>query len=357
MRKLKDGEKMKIFNYSIYKDKKWDNKIINYLTRIHEEKGKEQFILIQKKDKLENLFNISIIKSTKSSNEIEGIRTTSNRFKQILLKKVSPKNRDEAEIIGYREVLKIINENYNDIDITPNSILQLHKILLSHSSCDYGGKIKTSQNYITATNKERRTYTLFTPLSPFETTLALQELCSEYNKAVYDKLIDPLILIPICINDFLCIHPFVDGKGRISRLLTTLLLYKAGYMVGKYISLEAKIAKSKDIYYDMLYASQLGWHENSHDSTPFINYMLSIIVSAYNDFNERVVLVLEKKSSIEKVRMAINKRVAKFSKNDILELIPSISSTSIERCLKELCSLGEIKKEGVGKATYYIKLK
>lgn len=348
---------MKTFNYSVLKNKTWDNKIINYLTKIHEEKGKQQFFLKQKSDELEKLVLIAKIQSTESSNAIEGIRTTNTRIKQLVYEKTTPRNRDEEEIAGYRDALNVIHENFDVIPITPNFVLQLHKILLSHTGASYGGQFKNVQNYISATDKEGKNFTLFTPLSPFETPLAMQELCDEYNRAIGEGIVDPLILIPIFIHDFLCIHPFVDGNGRMSRLLTTLLLYRSGYFVGKYISLEAKINKNKDLYYDALYDSQIGWHENKDDPTPFIKYMLSIIVSAYNDFEERAMLVSSKKSSLETVRMAINTKIGRFTKNDILELVPSLSSTSIERSLKELCDLDDIKKEGVGKATYYIKLK
>lgn len=348
---------MKKFNYSILKDKTWDIKIINYLTQIHEQKGKQQLFLKQKPEELEKLVIIAKIQSTESSNEIEGIRTTNTRLEQLVNEKTTPRNRDEQEIAGYRDALNIVHENFDAIPITPNFILQLHKVLLSHTPTSYGGKYKNVQNYISATNENGEAYTLFTPLSPFETPIAMQELCDEYNRILGEGVVDPLILIPIFIHDFLCIHPFTDGNGRMSRLLTTLLLYRSGYFVGKYISLEAKIAKNKDLYYDALYDSQIGWHENEDDATPFIKYILSTIVSAYNDFEERVELVSVKKPSIEVVRMAVNAKLGKFTKRDILELAPSLSSTSIERSLKELCDLGEIRKEGIGKSTYYIRLK
>ncbi len=348
---------MKKFNYSKLKDKQWNIKIINYLTQIHEEKGKQQLFLKQNPNELEKLVIIAKIQSTESSNEIEGIRTTNTRLKQLVYKKTTPKNRAEEEIAGYRDALNIVHENFDVIPITPNFILQLHKVLLSHTSTSYGGKYKNVQNYISATNEKGESYTLFTPLSPFETPIAMQELCDEYNKTLGEGIVDPLILIPIFIHDFLCIHPFIDGNGRMSRLLTTLLLYRSGFYVGKYISLEAKIAKNKDLYYDSLYDSQIGWHENADDCTPFIRYILSTIISAYNDFEDRVYFVSDKKTSINVVRKAVNSKLGKFTKRDILELVPSLSSTSIERSLKELCDLGEIRKEGVGKSTYYIRLK
>ena len=348
---------MKKFNYSNLKNKTWDINIINYLTQIHEAKGKQQLFLKQKAEELEKLVIIAKIQSTESSNEIEGIRTTNTRLKQLVNEKTTPKNRAEEEIAGYRDALNIIHENFVSISITPNFILQLHKVLLSHTPTSYGGKYKSIQNYISMVNEKGESHTLFTPLSPFETPIAMQELCDEYNRTLGEGIVDPLILIPLFIHDFLCIHPFIDGNGRMSRLLTTLLLYRSGYYVGKYISLEAKIAKNKDLYYDALYNSQIGWYENENDATPFIKYLLSTIVSAYNDFEERVELISDKKSSIEVVRMAVNFKLGKFTKRDILELVPSLSSTSIERSLKKLCDLGEIRKDGIGKSTYYVRLK
>lgn len=300
-----------------------------------------------------NILNLIPIVFNDDKNVIEKY----NIYLKSLNKKTAPKNRAEEEIAGYRDALNIVHENFDSIPITPTFILQLHKVLLSHSSTSYGGKYKNVQNYISATNENGNSYTLFTPLSPFETPIAMQELCDEYNRALGEGIVDPLILIPLFIHDFLCINPFIDGNGRMSRLLTTLLLYRSGYYVGKYISLEAKIAKNKDLYYDALYDSQIGWLENEDDATPFIKYLLSTIVSAYNDFEERVELVSDKKASIEVVRMAVNSKLGKFTKRDILELVPSLSSTSIERSLKELCELGEIRKEGIGKSTYYIRLK
>lgn len=348
---------MKVFDYNKLKNIKWDIDIINFLSAIHEEKGKQQLYLRQLSQELEKLIKIAKIHSTESSNEIEGINTTSARLKQIINGKTTPKNRAEAEIAGYRDALNIIYENFDSILITPNFILQLHEILLSHTSSFYGGKFKNVQNYISATDENGKTYTLFTPLSPFQTAIAMQDLCDEYNRAIGEGIIDPLILIPIFIHDFLCIHPFIDGNGRMSRLLTTLLLYRSGYYVGKYISLEAKIANNKDLYYDALYDSQKKWHENKDDPTPFIKYLLSTIISAYRDFEERIELVKEKKPAIEVVKQAVSNKIGKFTKQDILELAPSLSSTSVERSLQELCNVGKIKKMGSGKATYYILLK
>ena len=348
---------MKKFNYSKLKNKTWDIKIINYLTQIHEEKGKQQFFLKQKLEELEKLVIIAKIQSTESSNEIEGIRTTNTRLKKLVNEKTTPKNRAEEEIAGYRDALNIVHENFDSIPITPNFILQLHKVLLSHTSTSYGGKYKNVQNYISAINENGKSYTLFTPLSPFETPIAMQELCDEYNRVLGEGIVDPLILIPLFIHDFLCIHPFNDGNGRMSRLLTTLLLYRCGFYVGKYISLEAKIAKNKDLYYASLNDSQHNWHDGNDNKVPFIKYILGTILAAYKDFEERFNLIETKKSALEIVREATYIKIGKFTKQDIKELCPSLSISSIEGALRKLIALGEINRVGQGKNICYYRVK
>ncbi len=190
--------------------------------------------------------------------------------------------------------------------MTSNYILQLHKILYSHSVKDVGGKFKNVQNYISATDSMGKQFTLFTPPAPYETPQMILNLCDEFNRAIAECEVDPLILIPIFIHDFLCIHPFLDGNGRMSRLLTTLLLYRSGYMVGKYMSLEAKIAKNKNLYYDALEKSQTGWHEGEDDPTPFVKYLLGTIISAYRDFEDRMEIVDDTNSAIEIVKKAVS---------------------------------------------------
>lgn len=168
--------------------------------------------------------------------------------------------------------------------------------------------------------------------------------------------LEPLIAIPIFIHDFLCIHPFNDGNGRMSRLLTTLLLYRSGFYVGKYISLEAKIAKDKDLYYDALNQSQHGWHDGTEDAVPFIKYILSIILAAYKDFEDRFAIVEEKLPAIDMVRKAAQNKIGQFTKQDIRELCPSLSVSSIEGALRKMVTAGELRREGAGKSTYYVRL-
>ena len=270
--------------------------------------------------------------------------------------KTTPRNRDEKEIAGYRDVLGIIHESFDAIPITQNYILQLHKILFSHLGNPAAGKTKTVQNYISATFPDGHTETLFIPLEPYETPEALDRICDEYNRVIGNAELEPLIAIPVFIHDFLCIHPFNDGNGRMSRLLTTLLLYRNGFYVGKYISLEAKIAKHKDLYYDALSASQNGWHEGSDDPVPFIKYLLGTILAAYRDFEDRFALVEIKRPALDMVRLATQYKIGRFTKQDIRELCPSISISSIEGALRKMVDNGEIKREGSGKNTFYYRI-
>lgn len=346
---------MREFDYSKLKAKTWNNEILIKVATIHEAKGRQELYLIQKPEELDRLVEIAKIKSTEASNAIEGIRTTDSRLKQLVNKKTTPRNRNEKEIAGYRDALSVIHESFEYIPLTPNYILQLHSILCSHNNeINFGGKYKNVQNYISATDEKGNSYTLFTPLSPFETPMAVQNLCDEYNKAIERKDVDPLILIPIFIHDFLCIHPFNDGNGRMSRLLTTLLLYRSGYYVGKYISLEAKISEIKDLYYDALYDSQKEWYEGNDDATPFIKYLLSIIEMAYKDFEDRVKLISKKLSAYELVDNAVKQKLGKITKSDIAELCPSLSISAIEKTMAKMVEKGKLEKSGSGRTTYYI---
>ena len=313
--------------------------------------------LKQRPQELEKLVEIAKVQSTEASNAIEGIVTTSARIRQLVEEKTAPKNRDEQEIAGYRDVLTIIHESFDAIPITQNYILQLHKILFSHMNNPAAGRTKTVQNYISATYPDGHTKTLFTPLSPYETPEALDRICEEYNRVIGNLELEPLIAIPVFIHDFLCIHPFNDGNGRMSRLLTTLLLYRSGFYVGKYISLEAKIAKNKDLYYDALSASQDGWHEGADDPVPFIKYLLGTILAAYRDFEDRFALVEIKRSALDTVRLAAQNKIGRFTKQDIRELCPSLSVSSVEGALRRLVSLGELAREGSGKSTCYYRTK
>ena len=348
---------MRTFNYSKISEQKWDSELLGLIAAIYKEAGKQEMFLKQKPDELEKLVEIAKVQSTESSNAIEGIVTTNTRIRQLMEEKTAPRNRDEQEIAGYRDVLNIIHESFDAIPITANYILQLHKMLYSHMNNPVAGRTKTVQNYISASYPDGTTKILFTPLDPFETPNALESICNEFNRVIGNNGLEPLIAIPIFIHDFLCIHPFNDGNGRMSRLLTTLLLYRSGFCVGKYISLEAKIAKNKDLYYGSLNESQTGWHEGKADAVPFIKYLLGTILSAYRDFEDRFSLVETKLSAYETVRRATMTKIGRFSKQDIREMCPSLSISSIEGGLRKLVAEGELAREGNGKNIRYFRVK
>lgn len=347
---------MRLFDYSKLRDKKYDSTIINLLTSIHEAKGRQEQYLSQKPQELNRLVDIAKIQSVESSNAIEGIRTTSTRIKQLVNQKTTPKNRDEEEISGYRDALDIIHESYDCIPLKPAYILYLHKVLFGHvHNAGHAGKYKNVQNYIQGMDENGESFVVFKPLEPYETPDAIESLCDAYNKAIEEKTIDPLITIATFVHDFLCIHPFVDGNGRMSRLLTTLLLYRNGYYVGKYISLEAKINAIKDHYYDALAESQENWHKGGDDATPFVKFILSVIDMSYADFEKRLELVSNKMSAAQIVEKALERKIGRIKKADIVELCPSLSISSVEKAISSLVDCGKLTKQGSGKNTFYTK--
>lgn len=349
---------MRNFDYSKLKQKKWDNEILAYVAQLHEYKGRQDLYTRQKPVELKRLTEIAKIQSTESSNRIEGIVTTNARLRQLVSDKTSPKNRDEEEILGYRNVLNIIHESYEAIPVRSNYILQLHGEMLKYTPFSYGGKYKNSPNEIDMVLENRKKIVLLQPLQPFETPDAVERLCTEFNSAMNEGVVDPLILVPIFIVDFLCIHPFNDGNGRMSRLLTLLLYYKSGYKVGQYISIEKAIADTKESYYRALQLSDQNWHDENNDSEPFIKYMLGILLSCYKDFESRISITSQaglKNTAYDIVKKYTLTTLGKFSKRDVLVACPSIGSSSVESALKKLVEEGLIKKMGSGRSTMYVR--
>lgn len=348
---------MRYFDYEKLKDRKWSQKIVNYVGLIHEYKGRQQLFLAQKPEVLNKLIELAKRQSTEASNDIEGIRTTNARFIQLMNNKTTPKNRDEKEILGYRNALNIIHESFEYIPIRMNFILQIHKEMYKFMDVTFGGKFKDTPNEIDAVYPDGRKEVIFKPLEPYETPEAIENLCEQYNLAITKYNVDPLLAIPIFIHDFLCVHPFNDGNGRMSRILTTLLLYKTDFVIGRYISLEKKIQETKQEYYEALQQSSVLWYEDKHDDTPFIEYLLGIIVAAYKDFEDRANLISPKLTAKEMVINAVLQQFGAFTKTDIMEYCPAIESSSVENALKELCDEFFIEKRGGGRSTYYVRLR
>ena len=352
------GVYMRSFDYSKLYDKAWDSDILNLVAKIHECKGRQDLFVRQKPVELERLVEIARIQSTEASNKIEGIVTTSTRMKQLFEEKTTPRNRDEDEIMGYRDVLNTIHESNEYIPIRPSYILQLHRDLLKRAGLSYGGHFKNVQNYINETKPDGTEVTRFIPVAPYDTPEAMENLCNAYEHAVADEKIDSLILIPTFICDFLCIHPFNDGNGRMSRLLTLLLLYKNGFSVGKYISIEKQIEKTKDRYYDTLEESNIGWHEEENDPTPFIRYMLQAILACYTEFEERVGIMTESgkgTTAYDIVKQYAEEKIGKFTGADVVANCPSIGRSSALAALKKLTEEGFILRKGSGRTTFYVR--
>lgn len=328
--------------------------IVSKLTKLHEYKVQQYQFVEAKADTLLQLVEIAKIQSTEASNKIEGISTSSDRLNKILKDKTMPKTRSEQEIAGYRDVLATIHENYEYIPIKSNMLLQLHQMLYKYSGLSFAGKFKNSDNIIQEEDVEGHKFVRFKPLPAWETPEAVEELCKAYDEAIQQAQIDPLIIIPMFILDFLCIHPFNDGNGRMSRLLTLLLLYRSGYTVGKYISIEKIIEESKETYYETLHQSSFEWYENANNYEPFVNYTLGVLIAAYKDFVSRVQLLAEKGiSKPDRIREIIKATIGKITKTEIMQKCPDISQVTVQRALNELVTNRDIIKIGGGRYTSY----
>ena len=328
--------------------------IVTLLTQIHEFKGEQNLFIEAHSDTLTQLVEIAKIQSTEASNKIEGIYTSDERLKKIVLDKTTPRTRNEQEIAGYRDVLATIHESYEYIPLRPSMILQLHRDLYKFSGMSIGGSYKNADNVIAETDAQGNRFIRFQPVPAWETAEAMEMACQAYDQAVQSGA-NPLLIIPMFILDFLCIHPFNDGNGRMARLLTLLLLYRSGYIVGKYISLEKVIEQSKETYYETLQQSSFGWHENENDYAPFVRYLLGTIVAAYRDFSDRVQFLTTKGlSKPDRIRELIKTTLGKITKTEIMEKCPDISQATVQRTLIELQKRGEILKLSGGRYTAYI---
>jgi Fic family protein len=329
--------------------------IVNQLSAIHEYKGSQSHYIEAQPDLLTGMLEVAKIQSTESSNKIEGIATTQARLREITLTKSAPRNRDEQEIAGYRDVLATIHENYDFIPPRPNLILQLHRDLYRYSGSSIGGRFKNADNVIEETDSAGNKTVRFIPLPAFETPEAMDRLCDTFLREIDRGEQDPLLLIALFVLDFLCIHPFSDGNGRMSRLLTLLLLYRAGYLVGKYISIEMLIEKTKESYYDALQASSLHWIDQKNDDRPFVCYTLGIVLSAYREFSDRVAFLSTKNNTpANRIRGVLESHLGKLSLPDIAAFCPDIGEETIERALAELLANGDIYKVGSGSPASYV---
>ena len=347
---------MHIFDYNNSPKALLTPEIMALVGAIREYKGKQELYLNARADVLNALMEVAKIQSTTSSNRIEGIATTDARMRELMSQKTIPRNRNEQEIAGYRDVLATIHESHDFISVTPNVLLQLHRDLYSKQPQGTGGHWKLNDNAIDETDASGKTFVRFRPASAVETPVAMDMLCESYRRAIDAGTFDSLLLIPMFIFDFLCVHPFHDGNGRMSRLLTLLLLYRSGFAVGKYISLEMLIENSKSEYYEALRASSDLWHENANDARPFVEYILGIVLKAYRELESRVEgLVNTRMSKAERIRAVFSSTLGKISKKDILLKCPDISVAMVELTLKAMLDDGSIRKIGNGRTTAYVR--
>ena len=346
---------MRAFHFKSVYNKLLTPEVVAYLTQIHEYKGQQNLFIEAKADALSNLLEVARIQSTEASNRIEGIITTDDRLKKIVREKTMPQTRSEKEIAGYRDVLATIHESHDYISPKPSVILQLHRDLYKFGGKSIGGSFKNADNVIAEELSDVQRVVRFQPVPAWETPEAIRALCDAFQDAMQDAELDPLLLIPIFILDFLCIHPFNDGNGRMSRLLTLLLLYRSGYIVGKYISIEKLISDTKETYYEVLQESSRNWHEGTNDYALFVTYLLGVLLAAYRDFETRIELLTNRGlSKPDRVREIIRKHLGKITKSEIMVQCPDISQITVQRALAEMLKNGEITKLSGGRYTAYI---
>jgi Fic family protein len=348
---------MRIFDYSFLKDKPIPAQTVNLLTTV-EKLTIDRRTLIDSYPKLfEELTKIAIVQSIISSNAIEGIVTTDERIKGLLNGSVSPINHNENEILGYKDVIDLIHHNYDEYSFTEEQILSFHQLLLSYERPSYAGKYKTSDNVILEISKNGTRSVRFKPTPAKETQAAMEQMIYAYMDARDDSRINQLLLIPCVILDFLSIHPFSDGNGRMSRLLSLLLLYKNGFSIGKYISFENQINLNKKEYYQSLKLSSDNWGNSANDYYPFINHFLVTLIRCYNELDKRVSILSSKVTNKkERIKITIEKSLVPLSRKELMVLWPDIAVDTIKKVLIELQNEGIIQKMGNFKNAKYRKI-
>ena len=327
--------------------------VVSYLAKIHEMKGQQSLFVEAQKDALAELLEIAKIQSTEASNRIEGIITTDDRLKKIVLNKTTPKGRSEREIAGYRYVLDLIHTSHDDIPVTPGVILQLHRDLYRYQDVSFAGRWKDSDNSIVEIDEDGLRHVRFVPTSAARTPDAIASICEQYRCERERGLYDPLLLSLVFVFDLVSIHPFNDGNGRMSRLLTLLLTYQSGFHVGKYVSIEAEIEATKETYYEALAASSAGWQEGANDYRPFVTYMLGVLTACYRTLDERVAHTSFAGSNEAQLRAYFDSLAGAVSKQRMMDDNPTMSQRTLERVLQRLQADNYIEKVGAARATKY----
>ncbi|MGK4107107.1 Fic family protein [Limosilactobacillus reuteri] len=345
---------MKQFDYQTLNHLNYSSDLVNKMNQIYNLRGKTDSYETDYRDTLDRLVEVAKIQSTSSSNRIEGIYTTDERMNKIMQDKTQPRNRDEKEISGYRDVLKLIHEQYDYIPISVNSILEMHKRLFAYTGSTWGGNFKDSNNKIVTEYGNGKQEVRFNPPAAYLTPELVRNLCDSYNRAIKEGVFSPLLLSGAFIFDFVSIHPFNDGNGRMSRLLMLLTMYKAGFDVGKYISIEKSIEETKSSYYQALKDSSEQWMNNKNDYLPFLEYFLGIILKDYREFNERLSMVNQSDLPVDQlVLKTIRQALKPLSIKELNNFIPQYSEITIRRAVKKLRDANKLEKIGQARSTKY----
>lgn len=350
---------MKSFENKFIKSISISNELLKIIREIGEYSGMEDLFKQQSPQALDTLVQNAIIQSTESSNRIEGIEAESpERLKLLMKKKSKPKNRSEQEIAGYRDVLNLIHGSYEHINLNSNLVLQLHRDLFKFSSM-VGGAWKKTDNDIVEEMPDGKKIVRFKPAPAWQTENAMLELHAKFKESLSGaQSLEPLLAIASYVLDFLCIHPFSDGNGRMSRLLTLLLLYQQGYQVGRFISLERIVEDTKENYYEALQKSSKGWHEGKHNIMPWWEYFLGVVLrTAYREFESRVGLVETSRGAKGAlVIAAIEKLPKKFTVSQLIEKCPTVGIDYIRKVLRQHRLDGKIKSTGRGPDAAWLKV-
>lgn len=320
------------------------------LRAIGEYRGKQELFYRQAPEVLKGLRQVAIIESSESSNRLEGVTVAPSRLKSLVIRQTKPRDRSEQEVAGYRDALGLIHESARDMPFTPNVVLQLHSTLCRFMP-EPGGRWKRTDNDIIERHPGGRVRVRFKPTPAHLTTVAMDNLTKRYAQALRDARQDPLVLVPLTILDFLCVHPFSDGNGRVARLLTLMLLYHFDYEVGRYISIERVYEDTKDSYYETLEASSKGWHKGKHDVFPWLEYFWGVLLRAYREFEQRVGEVRKGRGAKSaQVREQALARRRPFSISEIEAACPGVSHDTVRMVLRQMKSEGLISPTGKGRS-------
>ena len=319
--------------------------------------GKQALFYRQSPETLESMRQVAVIESSESSNRLEGITAPKERIEAIVLKNSTPKDRSEQEIAGYRDALSLIHESAEHMEFSTNVILQLHSLVCRFMP-NPGGKFKSTNNEIVEKHPDGTKRVRFIPTSAHLTPTEMEAMVENYKNSIGSLNQDPLIIVPLVILDFLCIHPFSDGNGRVARLLTLTLLYHFDYQVGRYISLERVFEETKESYYETLEKSSQGWHEGKHDVHPWLNYFWGALTRAYREFEERVGNIKSGRGSkTEQIRQAVERKIGPFSISEIEDICPGISRDMVRNVLRQMKDEDLIESTGKGRSAKWVKKK